>query len=162
VFLSVLPSQSANFDSLYLPVLCIALSVVIVTDLFLPKTANLSLVLGNKSVVSSPVETLKPIEAKVVDQFDNMQPSSWRDDKDTTHQHGSFTKALVLPLEGRRENLNGTQSEKGLFSCSLPDIFDKKSKHRALSLFLLVRCLNIASYLTMIFLHRAAILQFFG
>jgi hypothetical protein len=102
--------------------------------------------------VSSPVETLKP-RGKVVDQLGNMHPyklmdqktsfvedklldetshvelprSCWRDDKDSAHQE-SFTKALVLPFEGRRGNLNGTQNEKGLFSISLPDFFDKQSE----------------------------------
>jgi hypothetical protein len=127
--------------------------------------------------VSSPVETLKPIGGKVVDQLGNMHPyklmdqktsfaedmlldetklppSFWKDDKDPAH-HDSFTKALVLPLEWRRENLNGTQNEKGLFSTSLPDIFDKQSEP-SLSLFFcfLLRRFNTGSYRTLNILHR--------
>ncbi|XP_062225511.1 protein MEI2-like 4 isoform X2 [Phragmites australis] len=56
----------------------------------------------------------------------NLLPSSWRADQDPVHHHDSFSKLLALPLEGRRENLNGTQYESGLFSSSLPDIFYKK------------------------------------
>jgi len=96
-----------------------------------------------------PLQKLKPIGATVVDQLDIMRPyklmdqkvpfglddklldvklppSSWREDQDPANQHDSFPKALVSPLEGRRGSLNGTQYESGLFSSSLPDIFDKK------------------------------------
>ncbi|GJN03089.1 hypothetical protein PR202_ga20498 [Eleusine coracana subsp. coracana] len=113
---------------------------------------NFSLALGNKSLVSSPLENIKPIGVKVVNQLDNMQPyklidqktsfvddklldetrhfdlppSRWRDDQDPALQPDSFTKALAFPLDGRRGNLNGTENERELFSSSLPDIFDKK------------------------------------
>ncbi|CAL5027777.1 unnamed protein product [Urochloa decumbens] len=102
--------------------------------------------------VCSPLQRLKPIGAAVVNQLDIMQPyklmdqkapfdlndklldqrnvnlppSSWRADQDHVHQRDSFLKPLVSPLEGRRGCLNGTQYESGLFSSSLPDIFDKK------------------------------------
>ncbi|KAF8715429.1 hypothetical protein HU200_027076 [Digitaria exilis] len=55
----------------------------------------------------------------------NLPPFSWRADQDSVHQRDSFPKPLVSPLEVRR-CLNGTQYENGLFSSSLPDIFDKK------------------------------------
>ncbi|CAL5067463.1 unnamed protein product [Urochloa decumbens] len=100
----------------------------------------------------SPLQKLKPIGAAVVNQLDIMQPyklmdqkapfglddklldqrnvnlppSSWRADQDHVRQRDSFLKPLVSPLEGRRGSLNGTQYESGLFSSSLPDIFDKK------------------------------------
>ncbi|WVZ85407.1 hypothetical protein U9M48_032343 [Paspalum notatum var. saurae] len=100
----------------------------------------------------SPLQKIKPIGTTVVDQLDIMQPlklmdrkapfvsedklldqrdvnlppSSWRVDQDPVHQRDSFPKPLVSPLEGRRGSLNGTQYESGLFSSSLPDIFDKK------------------------------------
>ncbi|XP_066347111.1 protein MEI2-like 4 isoform X2 [Miscanthus floridulus] len=55
-----------------------------------------------------------------------LPPSSWREDQDPANQRDSFPRPLVSPLEGRRGSLNGTQYESGLFSSSLPDIFDKK------------------------------------
>jgi hypothetical protein len=112
------------------------------TDLFFLRTGRLA---------CPPLQKLKPIGATVVDQLDIMRPyklmdqkvpfglddklldvklppSSWREDQDPANQHDSFPKALVSPLEGRRGSLNGTQYESGLFSSSLPDIFDKKSE----------------------------------
>ncbi|CAO2042087.1 unnamed protein product [Urochloa humidicola] len=100
----------------------------------------------------SPLQKLKPIGATVVNQLDirqpyklmdqkapfglddklmdqrnvNLPPSSWRADLDHVRQRDYFSKPLVSPLEGRRGSLNGTQYESGLFSSSLPDIFDKK------------------------------------
>ncbi|CAN6234853.1 unnamed protein product [Urochloa humidicola] len=100
----------------------------------------------------SPLQKPKPIGAALVNQLDIMQPyklmdqkapfglddklldqrnvnlppSSWRADQDHVHQRDSFLEPLVSPLEGRRGSLNGTQYESGLFSSSLPNIFDKK------------------------------------
>jgi hypothetical protein len=101
----------------------------------------------------SSLQKFKPIGGAVVNQFDmqpyklmdqkaqfgpedklldqrnvNLPPSFWRADQDHAHQRVSFPKPLFSPLEGRRGSLNGAQYESGLFSSSLPDIFDKKSE----------------------------------
>jgi hypothetical protein len=112
------------------------------TDLFFLQTGRFA---------CSPPQKLKPIGSAVVDQLDIMQPyklmdqkvsfglddklfdvklppSSWREDQDPANQRDSFPKPLVSPLKGTRGSLNGTQYESGLFSSSLPDIFDKKSE----------------------------------
>lgn len=57
-----------------------------------------------------------------------LPPSSWKEDQDPASQRDSFPKPLVSPLGSRRGSLIGTQYENGLFSSSLPDIFDKKSE----------------------------------
>lgn len=69
------------------------------------------------------------LDDKLLDQRNvNLPPSFWRADQNHVHQRDSFPKLLVSPLEGRTGSLNGTQYESGLFSSSLPDIFDKKSE----------------------------------
>lgn len=69
------------------------------------------------------------LDDKLLDQRNvNLPPSFWRADQNHVHQRDSFPKLLVSPLEGRMGSLNGTQYESGLFSSSLPDIFDKKMR----------------------------------
>jgi hypothetical protein len=108
------------------------------------------LISGSKSVASSPAEKLKPIGAKVLDQLEpmepyklmdqktpfgehkllsqqrhvNVPPTSWRADQDTVQQHDS--KPLALFPNVRKGHLSMPHYENGLFSSSLPDIFDKK------------------------------------
>ncbi|KAL6652802.1 hypothetical protein ACP70R_011727 [Stipagrostis hirtigluma subsp. patula] len=116
---------------------------------------RLSSNLGSKFITSSPLEKLKPIGAKVEDQSESMQPyklmdrktafgledkflglerhanlppSPLRTHQDLMHRKDSFSNPLALHPDGRRINLNGTHYESGLFSCSLPDIFDKKMR----------------------------------
>ncbi|XP_062184033.1 protein MEI2-like 4 isoform X2 [Phragmites australis] len=67
------------------------------------------------------------LEDKLLGQKNvNLPRSSCRADQDHVHRPHSFFKPLASPLEGRRENSNMSQFESGLFSSSLPDIFDKK------------------------------------
>jgi hypothetical protein len=106
------------------------------------------LISGSKSVASSLAD--KPSGAKVFDQLElmepynlmdqknpfgerkllgqqrhaNLPPTSWRADLDTVQQHDS--KPLALFPNVRKGHLSMTHYENGLFSSSLPDIFDKK------------------------------------
>ena len=102
---------------------------------------------GSKSAASSPVEKPKPIGAKVVDQLElmesyklmdqktpfgehrllgqqrhvNLPPTPWRADQDPVQQHD------LKPFPNvRKGHLSMTHYENGLFSSSLPDIFDNK------------------------------------
>ncbi|KAM0839993.1 hypothetical protein ACQ4PT_059959 [Festuca glaucescens] len=54
----------------------------------------------------------------------NLPPTLWRADQDTVQQHDS--KPLALFPNVRKGHLSMTHYENGLFSSSLPDIFDKK------------------------------------
>ncbi|CAM0904839.1 unnamed protein product [Alopecurus aequalis] len=109
-----------------------------------------SLISGSKSIASSPVEKPKPIGAKVVDQLElmesyklmdqktpfgehkllgqqrhvNLPPTPWKADQDTVQQHD--LKPLGLFPNVRKGHLSMPQYENGLFSSSLPDIFDNK------------------------------------
>ncbi|KAM3386735.1 hypothetical protein ACQJBY_009959 [Aegilops geniculata] len=56
----------------------------------------------------------------------NLPPTPWRADQDPLQQHDSFSKPLALFPNARKGHLNMTQYENGLFSSSLPDIFDNK------------------------------------
>uniref|UniRef100_A0A453BW48 Uncharacterized protein n=1 Tax=Aegilops tauschii subsp. strangulata TaxID=200361 RepID=A0A453BW48_AEGTS len=58
----------------------------------------------------------------------NLPPTPWRADQDPLQQHDSFSKPLALFPNARKGHLNMTQYENGLFSSSLPDIFDNKCK----------------------------------
>jgi len=75
---------------------------------------------------NGPESVIWGLDDKLLDV--KLPPSSWREDQDPANQRDSFPKPLVSPLEGRRGSLNGIQYESGLFSSSLPDIFDKKSE----------------------------------
>ncbi|XP_047066293.1 protein MEI2-like 4 [Lolium rigidum] len=106
-----------------------------------------SLISGSKSVASSPVHMLRPAgvdqlelmephnlmdqktpfgEHKLLGQHRhaNLPPTLWRPDQDTVQQHDS--KPLALFPNVRKGHLSMTHYENGLFSSSLPDIFDKK------------------------------------
>jgi hypothetical protein len=61
----------------------------------------------------------------------NLPPTLWRADQDTVQQHDS--KPLALFPNVRKGHLNMTHYENGLFSSSLPDIFDKKCESSFLS-----------------------------
>ncbi|KQJ82362.1 hypothetical protein BRADI_5g08580v3 [Brachypodium distachyon] len=107
---------------------------------------------GDKSVASSPVDKLNPVGAEVVNQLElmepyklmdqktsfgehkllgqqrhaNLPPTAWRADQDPAEQHDSFSKPLALFPHVRKGHLSAIHYENGLFSSSLPDIFDKK------------------------------------
>lgn len=106
-----------------------------------------SILSGNKSVASSPIEKPQPIGTKTVGRVDpqpyklrdqktafslehktfgqerhvNLPPSLWRADQDPNLQSDSS----LFP-DGRRTNPNEAYNENGLFSSSLSEIFDRK------------------------------------
>ncbi|XP_072978531.1 protein MEI2-like 4 isoform X1 [Typha angustifolia] len=116
-------------------------------------TEGLPLLSGSKSVSSSPLEKLHPMEENRVgslelpqayilknqrtkfglehnlmgqERFSNLSSTSWRTgDKVSGSHSGLFVNASVF-AEAKKVDQNGNNYENGHFSSSLPDIFNKK------------------------------------